>query len=403
MKILIVSQYYYPENFRVNDIAEHLVSLGNEVTVLTGLPNYPMGKIFDGYKAKDKREEYRNGVHIIRVKEIARRKGIIFRFLNYWSFAYYGSKKLKKIIDDYDVIFTPEVSPIHMCVPGMKYAKKHNKPFIIYEMDLWPESLVCGGIKKYGLLYKYYFKKSRKIYNSASLVLVSSKPHISYLKDYLKISNNVEFLPQYAESIFEENKGEYIKPEFMKYKYNFVFAGNIGTAQHLDTILKATEQLKNNHDIGFIIVGNGTKKQELEEYGKNHLLSNVIFPGSFSIKDMPCIYHYATAMIVSLSNDSFAKLTLPGKVQSFMAASKPILAIDDGYTGEIIKEADCGLVSGVDDFKTLADNIINMINDEQMMDKFKINSSNYYQSNYKRDNFFEKLITYMEKLITNGK
>lgn len=152
MKILIVSQHYWPENFRITDIAESLVSNGHQVTVLCGLPNYPKGYIFGGYKHGKNRTQEHNGVRIIRAKEIARRKGILFRFLNYYSFPYHANKLIRKLDKDFDVVLVNELSPIMSAVPGIKYAKKHNKPLIMYEMDLWPESLLAGGIKK-GFVY----------------------------------------------------------------------------------------------------------------------------------------------------------------------------------------------------------------------------------------------------------
>ena len=208
MKILVISQHYWPENFRITDIAETLVKEGNDVTVLTGLPNYPKGYVLDEYKRGKNRIQEHNGVHIIRAKEIGRRNNIFFRFLNYWSYQHYAKKLVNKLDKDFDVVLINELSPIMSANPGLKYAKKYNKKVVMYEMDLWPESLLAGGITHKSLIYKHYKKVSAKIYSKCDKILVSTKEHIEYIKALPNCSElDIEYLPQYAESIFED--GDY--------------------------------------------------------------------------------------------------------------------------------------------------------------------------------------------------
>ena len=241
MKILLVTQYYWPENSIVTDIAESLKKRGNDVTVLTGLPNYPQGKIFVGYRKDEKRIQEHNDVHIVRAKLIERRHDVFHRVLNYYSFPYYGCKLAKKLPKDFDVVLAMEESPIMLVKPAILYAKKNNKPLIMYEMDLWPESLLAGGISKKSLIYKHYKKVSASVYSQFNKILVSTKEHISYIKSLPKCNLlDIDYLAQYAETLFEDSVYEYNDNGII----DLMFAGNIGKAQSVNTIIKAASLLK---------------------------------------------------------------------------------------------------------------------------------------------------------------
>ena len=228
MNILIISQHYWPENFRVNDISETLVSLGNKVTVLCGIPNYPAGYVYDEYKHKKNRRQEHNGVEIIRVKEIARRNNLFFRALNYWSYQHYAIKYLKKHKIECDVILAIGTSPIMMCKPAIFCKKNYGAKIIMYEMDLWPESLLAGGIKQGSAIYKHYKKVSSKIYSSFDKILVTTKEHIKYIKGLPGCDRiSIDYLPQYAESTFETMNCCSIDNGII----DIMFAGNLGKAQ----------------------------------------------------------------------------------------------------------------------------------------------------------------------------
>lgn len=395
MKILVVCQYYYPEPFRISDICEELVKNGNEVTVLTGIPNYPEGVIYEGYDNGDKRDEYINGVHVIRCYTIPRKKGSLYRLLNYYSYAISSSLKILfnsvKAADgsEFDVVFVNQLSPVMMAYAGMLYKWKHNKKLVLYCLDLWPESLAAGGIKKNSVIYKLFDRISGQIYKSCDQILVTSKSFIGYLSQKFAISkNSFTYLPQYAEDLFENvaSKAE------AKKTIDFVFAGNIGTLQSVDTIIEAAELLKDNKQLLFHIVGGGIELASLQDEVKAKNLENVMFYGRRPVEEMPKFYSMADAMLVTLTGDPLLSLTLPGKVQSYMAAGKAIIGAIDGETKTIVEEAQCGFICESGDFKALAESILKfcrLCNEDRK--QMEINSRNYYKNKFSKNNFVKFL------------
>lgn len=386
MKILIISQRYWPENFRITDIAENLVKLGHDVTVLTGLPNYPKGYVYPEYKKRKNRIQNHNGVNIIRVREIARRHNIIFRFLNYYSFLLNANARVKRLKNDYDVVFINELSPITSSIPGIKYAKKHNKNILMYEMDLWPESLLAGGIKKDSFLYNHYKKVSSKIYSKCNKILVSTKEHIEYIHNLPHCGHiQIECLPQYAENFFETKSIKKTKTD----TFNVMFAGNIGKAQCVDTIVKSASILKNNSKIQFHILGDGLELKRCEELAQELNLNNIAFYGNKPINEMPYFYNLADVMLVTLDNSPYSLFTIPGKVQTYMASGKPIIGCIEGATANLILEAECGECCKSKDFKSLANLILKFSN--KNLNFYSSNSFNYYLKHYNSKMFFAKL------------
>ena len=393
MKVLIVSQHYWPENFRITDIAESLASNGHQVTVLCGLPNYPKGYIFDGYKHGENRIQDHNGVRIIRAKEIGRRKGIIFRFLNYYSFPCHANKLIRKLDKDFDVVLVNELSPIMSAVPGNKYAKKYNKPLIMYEMDLWPESLLAGGIKKDSFVYKHYKKVSSKIYSEFDKIIVSTKEHIPYIKALSNCESlDIDYLPQYAESIFEESNYDTIDNGII----DLMFAGNIGKAQSIDTIIKAAALLKDDQKFRFHIVGSGSELDNAKKLASSLGTNNVIFYGQKPLDEMPDLYKIADAMLVTLEDKPYTNMTIPGKVQSYMASGKPIIGSINGSCADFIKNNEIGYACSSMDSESLA-NIIKGLDINILKDIGK-HSREVYFKKYSKDIFIGKLIRELNKL-----
>ena len=394
MKILVVSQHYWPENFRITDIAESLATLGHDVTVLCGLPNYPKGYIFDDYKHGKNRIQEHNGVHIIRAKEIGRRNNLFYRFLNYYSFPHYAHKLVKKLKKDFDVVLINELSPIMSANPGLKYAKKYNKKVVMYEMDLWPESLLAGDIKKDSFIYNHYKKVSAKIYSQCDKILVSTKEHIDYIKALPNCNNlDIDYLPQYAESIFED--GDFNTED--NSVIDLMFAGNIGKAQSVDTIIKAAALLKDNPKYKFHIVGSGSELDNVKKLAEELKTDNVIFYGQRPLSEMPELYKLADAMLVTLEDKPYANMTIPGKVQSYMAAGKPIIGSINGACSNLIKDEGIGYCCDSGDNEALA-NIIKQLEINDLLNKGK-HAKQVYQEKYNKDKFIETICNVLKNDI----
>jgi len=393
LKILVVCQYYYPEPFRITDICEKLVKKGHKVIVLTGLPNYPEGEIYEKYKNKKNRIENINGVDIIRAFEIGRGNSKISLFLNYLSFSISGSLKALFLKEKIDVILVNQLSPVLMGIPAMVYKKKYGKKILLYCLDLWPSSLIAGGVSNTSLVYKIFLKISKWIYNSADSIFVSSEMFKEYFKEVLNINDKkIDYLPQYAEDLFKDCEKKSDEDLF-----NFVFAGNIGDMQSIETIVLAANELKKYKNIMFHIVGDGSKLKECKELFKKLKLSNIKFHGRKPVEEMPYFYGMANAMLLTLKADKIISYTLPGKVQSYMIAKKAILGAIDGEAMNVIKKSGCGLCCSAEDYKEFAKIILEFCNNKNN-DEMEKKSYKYYLENFNKDSFMNKLEKKLEEL-----
>ena len=387
MRILFICQYYFPEPFRHPDICEELVRRGHEVFVVTGTPNYPLGKIYEGYNDKKHRDEMIDGVRVHRCFTVPRKTGAFFRFLNYYSFTFSSTRYVKRLKEQFDVVFVHQLSPVLMAKAALAYKKKHNTPIILYCLDLWPESLIAGGIKANGLIYKLFRRVSKKIYRGVNKILVTSPDFRNYFKQEFGITNT-EYLPQYAEDIFNPEACRKVPNG----KIDLMFAGNIGTAQGVDTIIEASRLLSDIHDLYIHIVGDGSESEHIKAMCEG--MPNVIFHGRKPLEDMPKYYSLADGMLVTLKSGTL-NATLPGKVQTYLAAGKPIIASADGVTAEVIKAAGCGYCSPAEDVAVLAESIRKFITaDKNVLSK---NARTYYDKHFGKEVFMKKL----EKALEN--
>lgn len=385
MRILVVCQYYYPEPFRISDICETLVENGHDVTVLTGLPNYPEGRILDDYRYGKKRTEVIKGVKVIRCFEMGRGSSNLQLFLNYLSFAISASFKALFIKEKFDVVLVNQLSPVMMGIPAIVYKKKHKKKILLYSLDLWPASLAAGGLKESSITYKLFLKISKWIYNSADSIAITSSMFKEYFRRTLGVNMKIIHLPQYAEDLFAESL-EVTK----KNKFNFVFAGNIGDMQSVVTIVKAANELREYSDVIFHIVGDGSKLEECKSLSNKLGLGNIIFYGRRPVIEMQQYYGLADAMLITLKDNKTISYTLPGKVQSYMAARKPIIGAINGEASQVIKEAGCGLSCAAENYKELANLILQFCNSDRK-EEMAENSYNYYIKNYSKEKFMSVL------------
>ncbi len=385
MKILVICQYYYPEPFRISDICEGLAERGHDVTVVTGVPNYPEGIIYKGYEGGENRYEVIGGVNVYRCNTIPRKTGAFYRILNYYSYPRSSTKLINKLNIDFDVVFIYQLSPIMMAKAGIEYAKSHQKPCILYCLDLWPKSLVAGGLRENSIIYKHYHKVSASIYNSVDKILITSQSFSDYFVNEFGIDKSkIEYLPQYAEEIFEN-----VSQKEPGAVFDFVFAGNIGTAQSVITIVKAAEILI-DEPVRFHIVGSGIELQNLQKYADEHKLKNVTFYGRRPLEEMPEFYSMADAMLLTLKSDPVLSMTLPGKIQSYMAAGKPIIAAINGEAEKVMKESNCGFCGSAENAIELACNIRLFIKHKDVL-SFVENSRAYYEKHFNKESFMCEL------------
>lgn len=404
MKILFVCQHYKPEPFRLSDICEDLVRKGHEVSVLAGIPNYPEGKIYADYRHNKKRREIIEGVTIYRTYTIPRKKSVVYRLLNYFSFAISSTigvllgKYKTKDGSNFDCVFVNQLSPVMMAWAGMAYKNKYKKPLFLYCMDVWPDSLTVGGVKQDGLIFKLFKFISKKVYRASDYIFVTSPSFKNYfVKQFDILEQKITYLPQYAEDLFIPDESKVNKESV-----DLTFAGNIGKAQNLETILKAASLIEKNADspkkIHFHFVGDGTELLRMKALAYELELKNVSFYGRRSLEEMPTFYKKSDAMLVSLIGDSIVSRTIPGKVQSYMAAGKPIIGAISGDTKTIVEEAKCGFVSPEQDVEQLAQNIceFSMLSIEAQKELGK-QARYYYEKHFSKEQFMTQLEDYLRE------
>lgn len=402
LKILVVCQYYHPEPFRITDICESLSLRGHDVTVLTGLPNYPEGEILPEYRRGRRRDESLNGVRIVRCLEIGRGTSRLRLFLNYLSFAASGTVRTLSLPRDFDVVFVNQLSPVLMAIPGIAYKKQHHRKLLLYCLDLWPASLGAGGISVSSPLYRLLRAVSRVIYRSADSILVTSSMFLEYFSHELSIDDlSLRHLPQYAEELFDHRV--LAKPrdgsDADGEAWNFVFAGNIGDAQSVDTIVRAAHEVRHRGDIRIHIVGDGSRAQACRDLASDLRLTNIVFHGRRPLEDMPAFYRMADAMLVTLRREDFLSYYLPGKVQSYLAAGKPILGAADGETRKTLERSGSGYTCGAEDYRGLADAMVSFCADESK-ERLGANAAKFYEAHFSKDGFLNLLEEELRSLAT---
>lgn len=393
MNIIVFSQYYEPEPFLIHDKMKALIEKGHEVTVITGLPNYPKGKNIEGYQPGTTKID---GVNVVRLSVRPRKKGTKNLFLNYLSYVISASNYTKNLKQDFDAIYVYQLSPVFMAIPAILLKKKIKKPILLYCLDLWPESLVSGGVKKDSLVYKVVRVISKKIYKSIDLIEISSKSFEKYFKDSLKINGEFSYNPQYAvDDIISNDESDIVFP---KDKINITFTGNIGEMQGLDIAIKAMQHLDNN--VLLHIVGDGSKKESLEVLTKQlNIEHKVKFHGRKPINQMSTVMEHSDALLVIMKDDEVISYTLPAKVQSYLKSGKFIFGAINGEAANVIKESGVGLVSPAENDVLLAENINKFVNNKDELSTNGKNGINYYYDNFGKEKFIEILESDLNKII----
>jgi len=394
MKILVICQHYWPENFRVTEICEALVERGHQVTALVGLPNYPTGIIPEEYKHFRNRRQVHNGVEIRRCFEIGRRPGKIGLAINYVS--YMTSAAVKALLQkrDYDVIYAFSTSPVLMSLPAALLRCFTSKKYMIYVLDIWPACLAAMNVGEDSLLYRFMKPVSRWVYKRADSLIYSSKRFQSYLKNvhHLEVDDE-HYMPQFADDVFSQPL-----PEKEKDRYcHLVFAGNIGKMQSVEVFVQAAALLR-NEPVRWHIIGDGSNYENCVNLAKSlDLGDRITFYGRKPLEEMPSYYAMADALLVSMRDDISVNDTLPGKVQGYMAAGKPVLGSIAGEAAYVIKNAECGFCAPPDDPEAFAD-VVRQFMAHADPKQLGRNGAAYYQKYFTKAHHMDKLEAMLLKL-----
>lgn len=395
MNILIIGQYYYPENFSINSISAELAAQGHRVTMLTGLPDYSTGKVPKEYRFFRKRRETINGVDVIRVPIIARRHGIFFRALNYGSFLLSSSICAAFMKKEFDCIFAYQTSPVFIANAGRIMKRRTKKNFFIYCLDLWPESLKAWGVTETSAVFRAVHRYSRKLYACCDILGVSSKPFIEYMTQVNGIApKKIVYLPQHG-----ADRGESLKElPSPKKSTNVIltYAGNIGAVQDVECIVKAVSLLANLDGFHVNIFGSGSNYDSCTALAADLKVEDKItFFGRVDSDSLNGYYMQTDAFLLTLKCENFIGMTLPAKVQDYMSCGKPIIAAAGGAAAQTILEANCGFVSPASDAAALAKIVTEYVTN---IDKYKYMNTNarrYYEDHFTLKLFIDRLCEYL--------
>lgn len=405
MKVLIVSQYFWPENFRINDLAAGLVERGHAVTVLTGIPNYPAGKFFSGYSWLKKTEEEYQGVRIRRVPLLPRGNGSGMRLAcNYLSFAFSACLLAPfRCRGKFDLIFVYEPSPITVGLPAILLKRLKSLPILFWVQDLWPESLAAAGAVRSPRILSLIARLTRFIYQGCDRILVTSRAYLPSIENRGVDPGKLFFFPQSVEELYRPvtvqagAAGDLLMPK----GFRVLFAGNIGAAQSFATILAAAEKLMACPDIQWIIIGDGRMRAWVEEeIQRRGLTGTVHLLGRHPLESMPVFFALADVLLVTLKKEPLFALTIPGKVQSYLACGKPIVAALDGEGSNLVRDAQAGLTCPAEDADALADIVLAMYQMPQSQrEEMGRCGRRYYQANFARDLLISQLEGWMLEVV----
>lgn len=407
MRILIVTQYFWPEGFRINDVVKSLVERGIEVDVLTGKPNYPEGKIYSGYKFWGCSRESWCGTNIFRVPLLPRGKNsALYLALNYLSFIFFGlicgSFLLRR--RKYDVVFVYGLSPILLAIPGIFLAWLKDKKLILWVQDLWPESLSATGYVKNSFVLKSIEYLVRWIYRHTDLLLVQSRAFESPIAA-LAPNKEIIYYPNSVDSSFTKTanmNNKNIEVDGLESGFSVVFAGNVGAAQAVECIVEAATILRDRPQLRFVIFGSGSKLEWIREQISERKLKNIFLAGRFPIDCMPFYLQKAGALLVSLSDEPIFALTVPNKMQAYLASGRPIIASLNGEGARLITESKAGIAVPAEDPMALADAVIQISEmSYEAREKLGENGRKFYRNHFDHDDLVEQLIGYLRMGISS--
>lgn len=404
MRILIVSQYFWPETFRINDLAKTLVVKNVIVDVLTGKPNYPEGQLYEGFQASGIQSTKWSGLDIYRIPLLPRGStGALRLALNYLSFIVSGTVLGPWLFrkQQYDAIFVYGVSPILQAIPALLLGWIKRAPVIVWVQDLWPESLAATGYIRNPILLAMVRQLVSFIYRHADLLLVQSRAFIPLVSGMAN-GRQVIYFPNSVDDTFSTLSTEVTLPYIAALEEGFpvLFAGNIGSGQAVEVIVGAALLLRDYPKIRFVVVGNGSRREWMKQQVEALKLTNLHLPGRFPIEAMPGLMRKAGALLVSLADEPVFAATVPNKIQAYMAIGRPILASLNGEGARLVSEAQAGFVAPSGDAALLAEATLKMFNlPESERDRLGDNGRIFFKLHFDHDMLTDRLISLINTMV----
>jgi glycosyltransferase involved in cell wall biosynthesis len=395
MRILVVTHYFYPENFRINDVCIGLRERGHDVSVLTGKPNYPVGKYFTGYKWFGNYFEDWNGIALYRSNLFSRRNGEPFYlFLNYTSFAFFACFRLLTIRSKFDRILIFAPSPLTVAIPGIIASKWFKAKSILWVHDLWPESVrIAGGIQNSFILGLVDIM-IRAIYKRVDLILIQSEYFRSYIQRQVDSKKEILYYPFYAEDFYKVEAPNNQYRNLLPDGFKLIFAGNIGEGQSFPTLIKAADYLnKKGFPITWVIFGDGRMKDAvLNEISRLGLADIFILKGTVPSYEIPKYLSCADGLVVSLKKSEIFSMTIPGKLQSYLACGRPIIASLDGIGAEIVERAECGYIAKSESVEELVKAVLKLFYlTSEERSTLGMNGRAFFEKEFERGSLLDKL------------
>ena len=403
-RLLVISQYFYPEQFRINDLCKEWVKRGYDVTVVTGIPNYPTGKFFKGYSWLKKRKEEYEGIHIIRLPLIPRGHSGLMLALNYVSFVISGWFWSHFTRVKADKVFIFEVSPMTQALLGVWYKRRKKVPCFIYVQDLWPENVeIVTGIHNKRIIHAID-KMVDYIYRNCELILATSPSFVKRIEEresaWRNKKSKVKYWPQYAEEFYRPASRKPLPDMPQDDSFKIVFTGNIGYAQGLDILPKTAAILKEKGvNCSFIIIGDGRYRETLEKEIHAAGVQDMFYMlGRKKPEEIPDYLAWCDVAFISFADNPLFEMTIPAKLQSYMACGMPIIAAASGETERIVREAECGVACRNGDADVLAERVIEMYQiSEKVLRNMGQKAFRYCNNEFERNVLLEQLESNLEE------
>lgn len=403
-KILVYTNHFYPENFKINEIVEFLDSSNYELKVITGIPNYPSGKIYNDYGFfKKSKEKLFQKTNVIRLPLIPRGSGkkinLLLNYISYFISVLFYTIWLIINNKKYEIVLVHHTSPFFLTLPAVIYSKCFNSFSLLWDLDYWPDTLLALDIIKRGFVFNFFDKICSKIYRNFDLVLVGSSGFLSGAKLRTK-KNNVHYFPNWAERVFEKNIVTIPKNKikFNHGGFNMVFAGNFGDAQDFDNIFKSILITRDNN-IFWHFIGDGRYHMKIRHFIESNNLENKVFMyGYHKIDFMPYFFKKADMLFLCLKDKEIFHKTTPAKIQAYMASAKPIAAMISGESNKILKSNKSGIVVKSGDYKKFAKEIIKFSKlSKKLQNDVGINNRLYYDNNYSFEKRKTELLNFLKR------